>query len=332
MSTTFAEGYALIVGVGADLPNTVGDAQGLAKILKDPERCAYPRKDHVDLLTQKRATRQSVLNAFDQLAAKTDKDSTIIIYFSGHGYQVASGKQADYYLMPYGYDVERLPQTAISGREFTEKIEAIAARKIMVLLDCCHAGGLYTIAASDGKTKAPAKFALSKSPLPPEARELLKKGDGRVFIASSKEDELSYAGNPYSAFTTSLIEALCGKGAAKEDGQVRVTDLAMYASQMVPRLTNDKQHPTLNFDAADNFTVSFYASGAKEPKALPKEIAKPQIQVSPGSADFKPADDFAARWQSIETQINNTGNIGFLNKDVKAERIYQAQGDMTFND
>ena len=34
----FDQGYALVVGVGADLPNTVDDAVGLVDILKDPAR------------------------------------------------------------------------------------------------------------------------------------------------------------------------------------------------------------------------------------------------------------------------------------------------------
>jgi hypothetical protein len=36
MSTQFGHGFALLIGVGADLPNTVDDALGLADILKDP--------------------------------------------------------------------------------------------------------------------------------------------------------------------------------------------------------------------------------------------------------------------------------------------------------
>ena len=40
--TQFTHGHALVIGIGADLPNTVDDAVGLADILKDPERCAYP--------------------------------------------------------------------------------------------------------------------------------------------------------------------------------------------------------------------------------------------------------------------------------------------------
>ena len=46
----FEQGYALIIGAGADLPNTADDAKGIAEILQDAERCAYA-KDKVQLLT-----------------------------------------------------------------------------------------------------------------------------------------------------------------------------------------------------------------------------------------------------------------------------------------
>ncbi|MBN1262640.1 MAG: caspase family protein, partial [Anaerolineae bacterium] len=32
----------MLIGVGADLPDTVQDALGLAAILKAPQRCGYP--------------------------------------------------------------------------------------------------------------------------------------------------------------------------------------------------------------------------------------------------------------------------------------------------
>jgi hypothetical protein len=89
MSELFTPGHACIIGVGGDLPNTVDDAIGFAKILKDPERCAYPA-GQVSLLTQESAKRDDILAALDRLAQSTTPDSTVIIYFSGHGYQVAS--------------------------------------------------------------------------------------------------------------------------------------------------------------------------------------------------------------------------------------------------
>jgi hypothetical protein len=176
--------------------------------------------------------------------------------------------------MPYGYDVTQLGNTAISGAVFAQKLKNIPAKKLVVILDCCHAGGV-------GEAKA-AGLALVKSPIPPEAQALLAGGSGRVLIASSTEDELSYAGKPYSAFTLALIEAFSGVGVAKKDGYVRVTDLALRAREVVPARTKDRQHPILHFEKADNFALAYYAGGYTEPKGLPFEM-EPEIEPEPGA-------------------------------------------------
>ncbi|MBT9317672.1 caspase family protein [Leptothoe spongobia] len=273
MGQLFTQGHACIVGVGADLPNTVKDAQGIADILRDPERCAY-ESDQVQLLTAEQATRADILAALDKLAATTDAEATVLVYFSGHGYQVASPMGEAYYLMPHGYDQKKLYQTAISGAEFTAKLRAIPAKKLVILLDCCHAGGLSGL--EDLGLEA------AKAPLPPEAQALLAEGSGRVVIASSTAEELSFAGKPYSAFTLAVIEALAGTGVAQKDGYVRVSDLALHAREVVPRRTRNRQHPILNFEQADNFVLAYYAGGEEQPKGLPFEVV-PEIEEEPGA-------------------------------------------------
>jgi hypothetical protein len=44
MSESFPHGYAVVVGVGADLPMTVPDATAIADLLRDPARCAQARR------------------------------------------------------------------------------------------------------------------------------------------------------------------------------------------------------------------------------------------------------------------------------------------------
>ena len=273
MSISFIHGHALVVGVGADLPNTVDDAIGLASILCDPERCAYPA-EQVKRLTGPAAGREAILKALEELAELTDPEATVVVYFSGHGYTVTTAIGEAYFLMPFGYDVSQLYKTAVSGKELTDRLAAIPARKLLLLLDCCHAGGIE-------QSKAPG-VQLAKAPLPPEAERLFTQGSGRVVIASSKADELSYAGKPYSAFTLALIEALAGLGAASQDGYVRVADLALYAREMVPKRTQQRQHPVLTFEQADNFVLAYYAGGDTQPKALPFAEA-PEIEPEPGA-------------------------------------------------
>ena len=87
----FEQGFALIIGVGGytdlrDLPATTNDARAIQDVLLDPNQCAYnPR--NVLTLYGKAATRYAILDALEQLNAITTDDSTVVVYFSGHGGQ-----------------------------------------------------------------------------------------------------------------------------------------------------------------------------------------------------------------------------------------------------
>ena len=302
MDKAFEHGYALIVGVGADLLNTVDDATGLAGILRNQGRCGYP-SEQVHLLTGENAAREAILDTLDTLSQSTNSQSTVLVYFSGHGYRARASIGEAYYLLPYGYDVDRLSETAISGQMFTEKLRAIPAHKLLLLLDCCHAGGVGALPGGDAKAPG---LELTKSPLPPEATTLLAEGSGRVLIASSQEDELSFAGKPYSAFTLALIEALSGVGVAKKDGYVRVADLALHAREVVPGRTKQRQHPVLHFEHADNFVLAYYAGGDEQPKGLPFDV-KPEIEPEPGAWQVAVFDQ---RGQTVHgPQTNIAGDV-----------------------
>ncbi|MEH2370175.1 caspase family protein [Nostoc sp.] len=252
MIQTFKQGYAVIVGVGADLPVTIDDATAIANLLRDSSRCAYP-VEQVRLLTGQEANARNILSALSWLADVTGKDDTVIVYFSGHGMETP-----DYYLMPYGYNLGNLQGTAILGSTFTQHLQAIQAQKLLVILDCCHAGG-----------QAEAKGAI-KSPLPPSAIAQLGSSSGRVILASSRKDEVSWTGQPYSVFTAALLEAMAGYGAFEQDGYARILDLAMWLGRKVPERTQDKQHPIIKIsNLEDNFALAWYAAGEKRPHPLP---------------------------------------------------------------
>ena len=199
-----------------------------------------------------------------------------MFYFSGHGCKVVTFDDDRYFLIPSDYDPNRFYETTIDGREFTQKLEAITAQKLVVFLDCCHAGGITAIKSMEK--------AITTAPLPLEATSLLADGRGRVLIASSQEGELSYAGKPYSAFTLALIEAFSGIGVARSDGYVRVADLALHAREEVPARTKKQQHPILHFEQADNFVVAYYAAGDSQPKGVPFK-SPVEIEPVPGGVD-----------------------------------------------
>lgn len=294
----FSAGHAVIVGAGtSDLPNTVDDAKALADILRDPERCAYPAQQ-VKVLVTDGAARTGVLAALEDLSSQADAQSTVVIYYSGHGYFVEAGGHKEYFLLPFGYKLNDLTNTAISDTEFAAALSKIKCKKMLLLLDCCHAAGF-------DRTKAPG-VQLEKGAIPPQAEAALQAGEGRVIIASSTAAELSYGGKPYSAFTQALIEGLAGIGAAEQDGFARVADLAMYTAYRVPGRTKDRQHPVFNFKKADNFPVAYYSGGDLKPKGSPFSAV----------AEVEPE---AGTWS---TQVIN---------NITAEKVSNFTGPVTFN-
>jgi len=265
MSKIFEKGYAVVIGAGADLPVTVKDAEAVAQLLQDITCCGYP-KEQVRLLTEKSADRASILSALKWLAKVTQEADTVLVYFSGHGIETP-----DYYLMPYGYDLTNLSETAISGAIFTDCLRAIKAGKLVVVLDCCHAGG-----------QAEAKGWV-KSPLPVSVIEQLGGSNGRVILASSRKNEVSWTGNPYSVFTASVLEGFSGHGAFEEDGYARILDITLWAARKVAERTQDKQHPIIKVcNLADNFPVAWYAGGDKAPHALTVLTGSASVQAAPG--------------------------------------------------
>lgn len=275
MTRTFAQGYAVVIGVGADLPVTMEDARAVSDILLDPSRCAYP-SEQVRLLLGQEARRQGIIDALGWLAESVGPDDTAVVYFSGHGIQTP-----DFHLVPYGFDWNDLSGTAVAGTEFTGLLRSTKAGKLLVLLDCCHAGG-----------QAEAK-SFVRSPLPAAAVEELGGSSGRVVIASSRKDEVSWTGQPYSQFTMAVLEGLAGYGAFERDGFARILDLAVHVSRRVPERTGDKQHPIIKVsNLKDNFAVAYYAAGDGSPKALPWSAA-----ALPASG--APADGRVQAWRRM---------------------------------
>jgi uncharacterized caspase-like protein len=205
--------HALVIGV-ADyrqinkLPPTVTkDATDIGDLLIDPNHCGYS-KDNVELLLDGQATAAAIRGGLAGLAGRSDARSTAFFYISSHGGQIESGAYAGEYLLPVDTQYSSaalIAQTAISGEEFTEALRAILARRMVVVFDCCHAGGI-------GQPKDAAAPPIKA--LPESYYGRLEKGSGRVIFASSRDYESSYVlpGDADSLFTKHMLAARRGAG------------------------------------------------------------------------------------------------------------------------
>jgi uncharacterized caspase-like protein len=270
--------HALIVGIAdyqgiRKLPR-VEDARDLADVLADPALGGYP-KDHVQLLEDAQATNQAIRAALERLAKSADADATVFLYFSGHGGRIDDGPHAGQYLLPVDTiypSAENLARTAVSGAEFTAALAAIKARRLTVVLDCCHAGGI-------GEPRDLVPTEKVDPGLSDNYLEALKAGAGRAIIAATRATTPAYVrqGARYGIFTGHFLDGLRGS-APGAGGVIRIFDLYDYTQRKVVA-DQPNQHPVFKAELEENYALARYRGGAVPTAA--KTAAEP------------PADGFA---------------------------------------
>lgn len=271
---SFTHGYALLIGVGESayspwsLPVTVRDAQAVRAILAGPGLCGYPDDaDHLRLLHDAGATRRAILDGLAWLAAQAaaDAQATAVVYYSGHGWLDQAG--GDYYLIAHDVAPFDVAGSALAAGAFSEAIRRIAARRLLVIIDCCHAEGMA--AAKEGPAAAlPAGLAAAAAPK--GLVEDLKRGEGRAVFTSCRGGQRSWVrpDRTMSIYTHHLLEALQGAGSRPGDTVVCLSNLMGHLGRAVPdsarRLCGAEQTPF--FDAAtEDFPVAVLRGG----KGLP---------------------------------------------------------------
>lgn len=243
--------YALLIGVGDDLPVTVHDATAIHNILADEKLAGY-KPDNIILLTNDEADREGILNAFDLLISKIDESSSVFLFYSGHGGLYEPWNQ--FYLVPNKFDPVEYESTWVKAEELKEKIKAINSKKLIFFLDCCHAAGMTKSAPKLGQTKSQTKLENADG-----LAQKLDDGKGMSILSSCREDQLSYImdGDNNSLFTKCLIEVLKGKHKANfSDPYVRISEVVQYVFKSVPE-RNPAQRPYANLQIYDDFALSY---------------------------------------------------------------------------
>lgn len=298
MADTFAHGYALLIAVNENLvpqyalPAVERDAVALRDVLVHPQRCAYPA-DNVRLLRGSDASREGIRGGLswlkERIAAAGD-DATAVLFYSGHG-AVNSGDNS-YYLLPYDLR-SPLTDSLLRATDMAAEIEQVKPRRLLVVFDCCHAGGMG-IKGDDLFEPA----GLAKTAAPAEARSAiaLSRGQGRAVLSSSTAAESSYVrgDRAMSIFTYHLVEALTGHAQDEDQTEVLVSDIMGYVSRKVPASAraeyNASQTPVYQV-SGENFPVALVlgGQGASKGVALPDPLqplpatAGPSISTGGGA-------------------------------------------------
>ncbi len=314
MPDTFAHGYALLIGVnenqapGWALPAVVKDIQALAQVLAHPQRCAYPA-DHVQTITGPAATRDGILAGLDalraQVAADASGNATAVVYYTGHGWRDAGGA---FYFIPYDVQADRVRSSALRAEDLAEAVSALQPRRLLVVLDCCHAGGMGVKGAPPpagyvGAAPAPALFMAAEPAVGPGAKggpdlSALAAGWGRAVLSSSTGEQPSYLrpDGRMSIFTYHLIEALTGHAQPQEGTtEVLVSDVMSHVYRRVPasaRAIGAEQTP--DYQVSGNFPMALLLGGQGVSKDQPAPDPLAPLAGQPPAAVYQIGGDYVA--------------------------------------
>lgn len=256
MTFTVDNAFALVVGVGAyrdpqlaPIRAARNDAERLAALLVDPLRCAY-NPANVGLLIDEGALLHQLRERLDALHYDSTPDSSLIVFFSGHGYRSEPTGTPRTELCLHDTILGDPLHPGMAEEEFSALLKAIPSRQVVVILDSCHSAGSVVLKSA----AAPARSMGIGDGLLDE----LSHGSGRVAIASARADEYAYvrADGQQSVFSRQLLLALEGGACTHDDGLIRILDLFHFVSERV-RAEQPGQTPVLKaHDLESNFAIA----------------------------------------------------------------------------
>ncbi len=284
--------YALLVGINFyDDRAFVPPLKGCNNDVKAIQAYLEARTDsegfrlHLRVLLNQQATRQAVINGFQQHLQQAGADDVVFFYFAGHGAQ-ATAPEAFWAIEPdrlnetlVCYDSRTPDSWDLADKELAKLIADVARANphIVVVLDCCHSGsGTRQITPTVAVRRAPTdlrqrpvdsfivspteaeQLSASRSPdLNPSGWSLPK---GRHIVLSACRDieeakEFMGDGQPHGAFSYFLLDTL-----HKANGPLTYRDVFKRANALI-RSRISAQSPQMEATHLDDLD-RFFLGGA----------------------------------------------------------------------
>ena len=234
--------YALIIGIeqyrqklpAADF--ATHDAQVVAEYLV--KVMGYSAENVVVLLNDKASKSDFDKYLGRWLSNNVEKDSSVFIYYSGHG--APNPNTGDAYLVPYDGDPSYIDDTGYSLQRLYEQLGRLPARDIVVALDSCFsgAGGRSVLA----KGARPLVMNLQSAFVLPRNVTVLAAASGHQ-ISSTYEEK------SHGLFTYFMLKGIKDGDVVRQNGSIAVGDLFAFMKPQIERIArkqyNNEQTPQL---------------------------------------------------------------------------------------
>lgn len=234
--------YAIVIGIEQyrqKLPKAdfaTQDAKLVAAYLT--KVLGYSEENVITLLND-HASNVDLAKYFEKwLPNNVEKDSTVFVYYSGHG--APDPKSGSAYLVPYDGDPSFIDQTGYSLKRVYDALGKLPAKEVIIALDSCFsgAGGRSVIA----KGSRPLVMNLQSNVVLPKNMTVLSASAGDQ--TSSTYDEKGHG-----LFTYFMLKGIKNEDVVKQDGSIKMDDLFSYIKPQVERIArkqfNNEQTPQL---------------------------------------------------------------------------------------
>ena len=242
MQKPYPKDWGLVIGIEdyADLPH-VEYARRDALIVKEyfVKIMGVP-EENIIFLTNSNATKARIEGYLKEyLPANVGKDTTLYVYFAGHG--ISDMKKGDPYLVLYDGDTRFIAQTGYKLKDFYQDLDDLNIQKVYVFLDSCFSGVASRAAEMLTKGARPALI---------HAEDVHLDSDEIVSISAATAEQTSnaYPAAKHGLFTYFLLRALKGEADANDDRWISVKEIFEYVENHVVRVSRKmgtEQTPTI---------------------------------------------------------------------------------------
>jgi len=201
----------------------VNDANAVAEAF---DKLGFPKDKHGQVsLTNEKATKNRIEYEISRLLKEAREEDSVLIYFSSHGANV-NGVSS---LVCHDTILRGMPDTGFPIKNFFEMVKDTRSKKVILLLDCCHAGLQFP----------KGEKSLMGSMTDNEIKSFCENSNYCVAFASCASNERSRWSNKnkLGIWTSVLLEALGGKAKhiLKNNRFLLAMNLQNYLFDQVPR-------------------------------------------------------------------------------------------------
>lgn len=287
--TVFQDGteyWALLVGVGVyqdnprqDLPLTFG---GVAELYETLLVSEWWDEDHIRILTGKNVTVLNIIRGLLWLDAMDDEDDICLLQFNMHGTSANDlppfdeDDTRDEYITTYRSFKYDYPFMYIRDDQLNFFLSRLDAAGVCVIMDSCYSGGFNDAPYKKiiYQAKVDSNYISNATLCSQEGFAGDIRGDGRVILMSSRENETAIHG-----FTQFITQGLKGYADSNADGLCSAEELFEYAKPRIinhPYYTTPSTVPTIY----DGYPGELVLTEVKLPPSLPATPSGPEIGVT----------------------------------------------------